>query len=133
MGLGLGTAFGIGAGADLLGSLLGHKGRKQAQDLFDISLNNLRGIRNKPVMDIGAIQSANRGAMMPVARRAEKELSGRYNIDQPRIRKHLMDRLYDQEAMMLPGQMQTSQLEQSGREERVLSLLAKLRAMQLGG
>jgi hypothetical protein len=131
-GTGYLLAQGGGTVLDMLGSLLGMGAKKKAQERFDLSVDDLQGMTGKPVMDIGAIQSANRAAMFPRIRDLTREVSARANLDQPRVSQYLTDKMFNMEAEQLPEQMQRNQLATSSRDVAIKQLIAQLRASQLG-
>jgi hypothetical protein len=130
-----GTLIGEGGGQflQLIGALLGQKGKKEAQNLFDLSLKELESMRGKPIFDVGQIEGAERAAEFPQQKREAARLSRLFpNLDQPRIQKSLADTGFDRRARVRGGRLERAQTGTSLQDLNINREAARLRALQLG-
>ena len=118
---------------DLFGSLLSQGGRKEAQNLFDLSLKELEGLRGKPTFNVGQIEGAERAAEFSEQKAETSRLSRLFpNLDQPRIQKSLADTGFDRRARVRGGRLERAQTGTSLQDLTINRDLARLRGLQLG-
>lgn len=117
---------------DLFGSLLGQGGRKKAQQLFDMSIEELEALAGQPIANVGQIQNANRAAMFPRIKEYGDQMAKRFNMDQPRAQAHFKNQMFNEEARQLPGLMERTQRGTSLRDLEIRKAKMRGRSMQLG-
>jgi len=122
----------IQTGTDLFGSLLGYGAKKEAQKKFDFSIADLEKMVGRPIFNIGKIESANRAALFPRVNELTRSVSRQHNLDQPRVKQYLLDKIFNMEAEQRPALIQREAELRSGRDERLRRAIAAFRASQLG-
>lgn len=120
----------IGAGMGLWGASMNEKARREALKRMDLSIAELEKLQGQPVTDIPALSAANRASMFPRIKELSDQTSRQFNFDQPRARKYFMDRVFDTEAMMLPGQKERNQRAMSMRDLEIRRAIVAARAQQ---